>query len=330
LAVRLFFSRHNIGEIIVDLKARQGVVEHAETNICTGLDNPDEPLKCVFSTVSTIKVGTGTTARKQRSKALWYVKQRAVDSFGVRKLNPHFVPVGEETDIDRETLLSDYTPEVQIHNKRVVPAMQGVSKAIAKGDKHREKGESFSAEMEYNKALDVDVSNVRAIFGLGLVYMARSDTEKSLTVFEQLVTMEAAFDIEHKHLFNEFGIQLRKHELYGEAVQYYRRAVELADEDENLYYNLARVHYENNDWDGCFSNAALALALDSSHKHAASLCDIILALAADVSLCEKYGKIAVPESVAQRAVTLSKEMGIDRNRDASELDLAQTGEVSKL
>jgi tetratricopeptide (TPR) repeat protein len=315
---------------MLDLKARQGVVEHAETDNCTGLDNQDEPLKCVFSTVLTIKIGTGATARKQRSKALWYVKQKTEDSFGVRKLNPQFVPAGEETDIDRETLLSDYTPEVQIHNKRVVPAMQGVSKAIAKGDKHREKGESFSAEMEYNKVLDVDLTNVRAIFGLGLVYMARSDTEKSLAVFEQLVTLEAAFDIEHKHLFNEFGIQLRKHKLYDQAGQYYRRAVELADEDENLYYNLARVHYENDDWDGCFSNAALALALDSSHKHAASLCDIILALSADVSLCEKYGKSAVPESVAQRAVALSKEMGLDRNRDAFKLDLAQAGEVSKL
>ncbi len=33
--------------------------------------------------------------------------------------------------------------------------------------------------MEYTKALDVDETNVRAMFGLGLVYLERQDLEKS-------------------------------------------------------------------------------------------------------------------------------------------------------
>lgn len=273
---------------------------------CTGLDNPDEPLKCVFSSVREIKVGTGTTAKKQLTKLLWYIKQRDVDEFGVRKINPQFVPVGEEEIIDQETLLADYTPEVELHNTRVAPAMADLRKTIAKGDKHREKGEPLSAEMEYTKALEVDETNVRAIFGLGLVYLDRQDKEKSRSVFEQLVDMQAAFNPQHKHLFNEFGIKLRKCGLFDEAVLYYSRAVDMAgenslDEDENLYYNLARAFYEKNDWEHVVEFAARALRLDAQHEHALGLCKMAVALAGDQNLRDKYNKPPVPDHVAQRA-----------------------------
>ncbi len=271
---------------------------------CTGLDNPDEPLKCVFSSITSIKVGTGATAKKQESRLLWYIKQRGVDEFGVRKINPQFVPVGEEKIIDQEELLSDYTPEVEFHNAQVEPAMQKLRKTLAKGDKHREKGSPLSAEMEYTKALDVDEKNVRAMFGLGLVYLDRKDKEKSRVVFEDLVGLKAAFSDKHKHLFNEFGIALRKNELYDEAVQYYTRAVELTKSDENLYYNLSRAFYEKDDWEHCIEFASRALKIDIFHEHALGLCKLAVALSADASLRTKHAKPPVPDEVAKRASTL--------------------------
>jgi len=313
-----------------NVKADDPSVRHTDDDGCTGVENPNEPLKCVFSTINTVKLGTGTTARKQRNKHLWYVKQQDCELYGVRKINPHFVPVGEETMIDREKLLSEYTPEVAIHNQRVAPAMHALTKTLAKGDKYREKDELFSAEMEYNKALHVDERNVRAIFGLGLVYLARNDTENAQSVFEQLVVMEAAFNVEHKHLFNEFGIALRKHDLYDEAVQYYGRAVQLTRDDENLYYNLARVHYEKGEWEECFVNAANALRLDNDHKHAKALCDIILAMAADERLLVKHNKPKVPKNVAEQTKTLVDAIASGENLDAVKLDLAIVGEAAKL
>ena len=52
---------------------------------------------------------------------------------------------------------------------------------------------------------------------------------------------------EHKHLFNEFGIALRKKGMFGEAIRYYHRAIELTRKDENIYLNLARAHFEKGD-----------------------------------------------------------------------------------
>lgn len=271
---------------------------------CTGLDNPDEQLKCVFSTTTELKVGTGTTAKKQQSILLWYIEQREEDEYSVRKINPQFVPVGDEIIINQEELLSNYVPEVEIHNTRVEPAMCALTKTIAKGDKHRENNKPLSAEMEYTKALDVDETNTRAIFGLGLVYMGRNDREKSRAVFEQLVSMEASFDVKHKHLFNEFGIALRKSKLYDEAVQYYARAVELTAEDDNLYYNLARAFYEKGDWEHCFDFLARALKINTAHEAALSLCSFMVTLADNGALRDKHNKPPVPGGVSQQASKL--------------------------
>ena len=267
---------------------------------CTGLDNPNEPLRCVFSTVTEIRIGTGTTAKKQRSKLLWHVQQKEADEFAVHKINPQFVPVGEAKIICQAELLADYTPEVEIHNNKVEPAMSALRETIARGDNHRKQGEPLSAEMEYSRALDVDETNVRAIFGLGLVYLERGDKEKSKAVFGQLVSMSAAFDSEHKHLFNEFGIALRKSKLYEEAVSYYSRAATLSSDDENLYYNLARVFYEKDDWENCFEFVSRSLKINSYLAHSLGLCKLIVAVSKDDSLRKKYDKPVVPEGLALR------------------------------
>ena len=265
-------------------------------------------LQCAFSTVRSIKVGTGTTAKKQETRLLWLVEHRDVDSFAVRKLNTQFVPVGETSVVDKETLLAEYSPEVDIYNSRIKPAIAALEHTLDQADEHRENHEPLSAEMEYSRALDVDVRNVRATFGLGLVYLGRGDRDKSRLIFNELVTMEAAFENTHKHLFNEFGINLRKSALYDEAVLYYSRALEingdLYGEDENLCYNLARAYYEKGEWKPCIEFAARALAVNADHEPALVLCRLAVALAAKTSLLPKYGKPSVPAEVAARAAEL--------------------------
>jgi len=182
--------------------------------------------------------------------------------------------------------------------------MLDLRKTIAKGDKHREKHEPFSAEMEYTKALDVDETNVRAIFGLGLVYLEKGDNESARLVFHQLVETKGAFAAKHKHLFNDFGIALRKGGLYVEAAQYYSRALELTDKDENLFYNLARAHYEQFHWQRAADSLARALLLDEEHKPSRDLCRFMIALSKDETLREKHDKPPVPEEVAERLAGL--------------------------
>ncbi|MGE4553484.1 MAG: tetratricopeptide repeat protein [Desulfovibrionaceae bacterium] len=216
---------------------------------------PDR-LHGVFSSNKTLKIGTGSTTRRVQQVSYYYVEEHDDGSLQIQPLGENYLPIGEAEPIEREDLLRDFLPEPGLYQKEVLPRLREVQKAVARGDKFRSRGETFTAEFEYAKALKIDEQNVRANFGIGLCYISRGDADKAREVFTRVVGIDAAFGNEHKHLFNEFGISLRKGKLYQEAADYYQRALELSPDDENLYYNQARALAEHGD----LKNAALAVA----------------------------------------------------------------------
>ena len=210
-----------------------------------------EKIKGVFSTQSVAKVGTGTTQRRTIQKTYWSGEELDDGRIAVQPLNRNYIPSGPKRTIERDDFLTKYNPEPEFYMSTVFPAIKQVDEAIVRGEKHRERGAAYSAEFEFKQATAVDEENVRANFGLGLTYLDRGDQVKANDIFERIVELEAAFQEEHKHLFNDFGINMRKNKMYGQALTYYLRAEELVDDDEHLFHNIARCYYEKGDIDGC-------------------------------------------------------------------------------
>lgn len=221
-----------------------------------------DKIKGIFSTQSIQKVGTGTTTRKTIQKTYWFVNEQADGMLEIQPLNKNYIPSGPKRTITMEDLLAKFAPEPEFYISTVYPKMQELSRTIQKGERHREKGEIFSAELEFDQALQVDEENVRANFGLGLTYLDRGEAHKANDIFERLVRLDAAFDAEHKHLFNDFGISLRKNKMLEQALDYYSKAESLAQSDENLFYNIARAHYEKESYDQCLAYLTKALAIN--------------------------------------------------------------------
>ncbi len=238
-----------------------------------------ERLSGVFSQKKTAKIGTGTTARKTEVVSYYFVEEREDGTMLVQALTTSDVPFGPKTEITREELLESYLPEPQktlAHARAALtPQEMEIQKAVARGDKFRKRGENFTAEYEYNKALAMDERNVRANFGIGLCYITRGETDKAKEVFERVVKIDAVFEDEHKHLFNEFGISLRKSGMHAEAMDYYRRALDLSSEDENLHYNMARAAYDQGDQGLSLVYLKSCLALNPKHEEANQFVDFL-------------------------------------------------------
>ncbi|MDR1490588.1 MAG: tetratricopeptide repeat protein [Desulfovibrio sp.] len=212
-------------------------------------ESKQQKIRGVFSSQEVKKVGTGTTTRKTIQKAFWYCEEKSDGSLEMQPLNPNYVPSGPKKSVSREEFLTHFSPEPELYVSTVYPKMREITKTVAMADRHRAHNELYSAEMEYNKVLHVDEENVRANFGLGLTYLEHGDTSKAQNIFSRLVKLDGAFEEEHKHLFNEFGIKLRKNGMVDHAVDYYERALSLAHKDENLFYNLARAWLEKKNID---------------------------------------------------------------------------------
>ena len=257
-------------------------------------------LRCAFSEKRTIKIGAGTTARKQEINVFWYVEQIGPDRFALWALNPNYVPTGERRVVGKDELLRDYHPELQYYNKNVHPAVTEMTGAVHRGDKLRRVAKFEEAVEEYDKALALDVENVRAVFGLGLSHLQRRDSSKAMHVFHDLIGLKAAFDPEHKHLFNEMGIELRKNSLKDEAIALYGRALEFTRDDDHLYYNLARAHYERGDWPDMVRHLAACLGINPGLEEARDLAELVLRMAETPKLLEKYNKPLIPPEVQGR------------------------------
>ena len=219
-------------------------------------------IKGIFSTQSVEKVGTGTTVRRTVQKTFWMVEELASGILEIQPLNKNYIPSGPKRRIAMDDLLQKFNPEPEFYVHTVFPAIQEMNRTLVRGEEHRAKGEYFSAEHEFSNALKVDVDNVRANFGLGLTYLERGEGKKADNIFERLVKLDAAFEPEHKHLFNEFGINLRKNKMYTQALDYYQRAMQLAQADENLHYNIARAFFEMGMTDRAVKHLRSALTMN--------------------------------------------------------------------
>ncbi len=222
----------------------------------------------VFSSQEITKVGTGSTQKKSIQKMYWYAEELDEDKVQLQPLNVNYVPSGPKKTLSKDEFLEKFSPEPEFYTYTVQPKMRELNKTVARGDRHRKRGETYSAEYEYNNALKVDEENIRANFGLGLTYLDRGDEDKAKNIFDRLVKLDAAFEDEHKHLFNEFGIKLRKQKMYDQALEYYTRALELVENDENLHYNVARAYFAFKKYDKTFEHLKKALQLNSDFQEA--------------------------------------------------------------
>ncbi len=225
-----------------------------------------EKIKGVFSSQELRKVGTGTTTRKTIQKAYWFAEEDEEGNVTVQPLNSNYVPSGPKRKLVKDEFLSNFSPEMEFYMHTVFPRMREVTKTIALADRHRKNKELYSAEFEYSNALKIDEENVRANFGLGLTYLERGQTEKADDVFNRLVKLDAPFEETHKHLFNEFGISLRKNKMFKQSIEYYNKALELSKVDENLYYNVARAYFDNQEYDKTVENLLKALEMAPGHE----------------------------------------------------------------
>ncbi|GHV50992.1 hypothetical protein FACS1894168_2810 [Deltaproteobacteria bacterium] len=221
-----------------------------------------QKIEGVFSSQEIRKVGTGTTTRKTIQKSYWYAIEQDNGEIELQPLNINCIPSGAKKRASIDNFLTAFSPEPEFYVSNVLPRVKEVNKTIARAERLRANKEFYSAEMEFHNALRVDEENIRANFGLGITYLERGEKNKAEDILGRLVKLDGTFEAEHKHLFNEFGINLRKNGMYDQSINYYKRALELSAHDENLYYNMARAQLEKKDVNACLDYLLKGLELN--------------------------------------------------------------------
>ncbi|MCU0578439.1 MAG: tetratricopeptide repeat protein [Desulfobacterota bacterium] len=217
----------------------------------------------------TIRLGFGATARTTVIENYYQVGETGEGGqVALRLLDINDEPFGPPEVMSRERLEQEYIacPDYLSRQKNCQEVL--VEKHVRNGEAHYEKREFHSAVSEFNKALSLNGDHLRAHLGKGKTLFARGDREEAQRVFEHLGRIETLYERENKHVFNEFGIELRKRKLLKEAIANYAKAIAIDPEDAVIFYNLGRAYYEQGEQGQAAQYLHRALTLQPDFREA--------------------------------------------------------------
>lgn len=86
--------------------------------------------------------------------------------------------------------------------------------------------------------------SLRTEFAMNVMRFRRGDRNEAVRAFRRVVGVSDGIVAAHKHMFTDFGMDLRKSHLNELALSSFRRALELSPDDSHALFNVARGLYE--------------------------------------------------------------------------------------
>lgn len=221
---------------------------------------------------------TQTPGASGTRKRFWLVWADTDETVAVQPLSPSLEPAGARRIIPVDELHSRYVEEPHVvpsvtrprpgtesdgatsvtapvpeavqnerltrHDRRQSVLLDGLDFWAAEPEAEQEDAAAAQAE----QAAEQKEQEMRADFGMALVFLKQGNRSRALQIFETLANEQDLHRI-HKHMFTDFGISLRKSRLLDMALMHHSKAAELAKTDDHALHNVARIHYELGDVD---------------------------------------------------------------------------------
>ena len=199
-------------------------------------------------------------------RTLYFVWQTETDEYIVQRIDSARQPTGAPERIARDMLLRNFVPEAPPTPRAVAPQDGALSPSSPAARPETQETESASlvsppgstggeeealfSDMEFRrlelarKAKHLEAA-LRETFRKTLLRLKRpKERSAALAALEQLAAAEEGIVVEHRHMFRDFGVQLRKHAHPETALHFSHRVVKLAPGDDHALFNMARVLYD--------------------------------------------------------------------------------------
>jgi len=152
-----------------------------------------------------------------------------------------------------------------------------VSQLRAKvGDSLRKKNKLDEAYAEYEMALEIDPTCVKAVYGEGLVFKEKDDLDKMLEKMDKVIKMsdgdeklQKMADAARKTSSNALEVAGAKELQNGnaeKAIQLINQSMTYLPGEANTYYYLLLAYNKTNDWDNAIASGTKALELKKDDK----------------------------------------------------------------
>lgn len=197
------------------------------------------------------KMGKGGSGREFTQRIDWLAMRLDTARILLFPLDDSRLPLPLQKSVTPEEFLAHFLPAPQVFNERLAPAAIVLSRLLRDVGPNLDQAALPDAERALHATL------LAALSGGG----AATPTAASVLTLLSSLGAGANGDAQ-KAAINAFGIHLRKQKDFDTAAVYYRKALEVAPDDERLLFNLARVLFEKGDLAACRNTLERALGLD--------------------------------------------------------------------
>lgn len=214
-------------------------------------------------------------------KIYWFVWQDSVaNTYLIQQLNATYDPTGEPRLLATDKFRREFSREPRV---TVLPTLKPdvaeyLSKAFAPGKAQVQSLVTGAVPPQPLKSTTPSPSpalldrEIRADFAKNIMRFRRGNTG-AIKEFKRLSTLDEGIVPAHKHMFTDFGMDLRKSKLYDVALGHFKRAVELSPDDSHAQFNMGRILFELGKHAQAATHLEKALALDPTLTYAARLLD---------------------------------------------------------
>ena len=222
----------------------------------------------VYSLRKLSEIGSGSTLVDHKNVTYWYVRQLSDTRFEVQPLMAEGVPSGFLKTVDIKDFIKSYTPEPFYYSEHRVLIVESLAKKILDGDDAVSLGSLDDQDFNALKAFMVDPVSFAEHSHPGYEQAHRKVLADIKKVLGLLVCRCEISRDEHRNRFNSFGVSLRKDGHLDESISFFSKALELEKNDENIYFNMARVYFDKGDLEKCTKVLEQALSLNPDFKEA--------------------------------------------------------------
>lgn len=267
--------------------------------------------KGVYSSVEPRQIGRAGRAggaapgRNAARKRYWFVWEHDAGGYVVQPLSASMQPTGERRAVSAAELAKGYAFEPDILAAPIRPGLGGMqagrdgkaqpeepvaaapARMAASRDATRRTGDIAGHEVGAQTE-----RSLRADFATALAQLRRGDRDRAVRALERLAETPGEFVPAHRHMFTDFGINLRKSKLPRIAIRHHLRALDLSPGDSHVHFNIARAYYDMGDTERAEKHLRESLELTPDLDASRRFLDFLLERKAGAANDEGQGRKA--------------------------------------
>lgn len=217
----------------------------------------------VYSLRKMSELGAGATMTGHENVTYWYARQLSDTACEVQPLAVGGLPSGMVKRASLPDFIKSYSPEPFYYSEHPVPVLDRLADKLLGSEDDDALARLDPEERKALGALLVDPS--------GLTGQAQNTAEvlaAARRILKALLSRCETARFENRSRFSGFGVKLRKDGHFDESIAYFTKALDIEKNDENVYFNMARVYYDMGDIAGCRGALEQALSINPEFQEA--------------------------------------------------------------